>query len=266
MLIRVSDRWGKKCFSEFEQQQIRSLRGRLKLDEQEVSTRELTTEPHLPQKCRVCCLTTLQEPEDLTARCFGLGAQLLAHPGGHGTVTEREGMGLGHVLPNLGITGNPPRLVEPGVELLSHRYREPTDFARGLVNRPQRCQPPASSSVTHARTVCRWTAQSWATARREGACLLASRYKALSRWRFFASGSARRRLCKTVEASVMVGSALFLVPQSPVRLMDKCQQKTVEFLRLQSTSALSSLRIRVVLVIPASKTRMLEHGYPKIND
>jgi hypothetical protein len=37
VLIRVSDRWGKKCFSEFEQQQIRSLRGRLKLDEQETS-------------------------------------------------------------------------------------------------------------------------------------------------------------------------------------------------------------------------------------
>ena len=37
VLIRVSERWGKKCFSEFEQQQIRSLRGRLKLDEQEVS-------------------------------------------------------------------------------------------------------------------------------------------------------------------------------------------------------------------------------------
>lgn len=37
VLIRVSERWGKKCFSELEQQQIRSLRGRLKLDEQEVS-------------------------------------------------------------------------------------------------------------------------------------------------------------------------------------------------------------------------------------
>lgn len=36
VLIRVSDRWGKKCVSEFEQQQIRSLRRRLKLDEQEV--------------------------------------------------------------------------------------------------------------------------------------------------------------------------------------------------------------------------------------
>jgi len=36
VLIRVSDRWSKKCFSEFEQQQIRSLRTRLKLDEQEV--------------------------------------------------------------------------------------------------------------------------------------------------------------------------------------------------------------------------------------
>jgi putative transposase len=45
VLIRVSDRWGKKCFSEFEQQQIRSLRRRLKLDAQEVSTREPTTEP-----------------------------------------------------------------------------------------------------------------------------------------------------------------------------------------------------------------------------
>jgi putative transposase len=37
VLIRVSDRWSKKCFSEFEQQQIRSLRERLKLDKQEVS-------------------------------------------------------------------------------------------------------------------------------------------------------------------------------------------------------------------------------------
>ena len=41
VLIRVSDRWGKKCFSEFEQQQIGSLRERLKLDEQEVSTNEV---------------------------------------------------------------------------------------------------------------------------------------------------------------------------------------------------------------------------------
>ncbi len=41
VLIRVSDRWGKKCFSEFEQQQIRSLRDRLKLDEQIVSAEEL---------------------------------------------------------------------------------------------------------------------------------------------------------------------------------------------------------------------------------
>ena len=40
VLIRVSDRWGKKCFSDFEQQQIRSLRERLKLDKQEVSMDE----------------------------------------------------------------------------------------------------------------------------------------------------------------------------------------------------------------------------------
>jgi transposase-like protein len=38
VLIRVSERWGKKCFSDFERQQIRSLRGRLKLDEQETSS------------------------------------------------------------------------------------------------------------------------------------------------------------------------------------------------------------------------------------
>src|SRR5882672_9934971 len=45
VLIRVSERWGKKCFSEFEQQQIRSLRQRLKLDEQEVSMPNPTGEP-----------------------------------------------------------------------------------------------------------------------------------------------------------------------------------------------------------------------------
>jgi putative transposase len=45
VLIRVSERWGKKCFSEFEQQQIRSLRRRLKLDDQEVTSPPLPTEP-----------------------------------------------------------------------------------------------------------------------------------------------------------------------------------------------------------------------------
>ena len=42
VLIRVSERWGKKCFSEFEQQQIRSLRGRLKLDEPETSSASIS--------------------------------------------------------------------------------------------------------------------------------------------------------------------------------------------------------------------------------
>jgi transposase-like protein len=37
VLMRVSDRWGKKCLSELEHQQIRNLRGQLKLDEQEGS-------------------------------------------------------------------------------------------------------------------------------------------------------------------------------------------------------------------------------------
>jgi len=46
VLIRVSERWSKKCFSEFEQQQIRSLREQLKLDEQEVSTGELSLPVH----------------------------------------------------------------------------------------------------------------------------------------------------------------------------------------------------------------------------
>jgi len=44
VLIRVSERWGKKCFSEFEQQQICSLRKRRQLDEQEVSMPHSTTE------------------------------------------------------------------------------------------------------------------------------------------------------------------------------------------------------------------------------
>ena len=57
VLIRVSDRWGKKCFSEFEQQQIRSLRERLKLDEQEVSMRRTINPCPNSQKCRVCCLS-----------------------------------------------------------------------------------------------------------------------------------------------------------------------------------------------------------------
>jgi transposase-like protein len=48
VLIRVSERWGKKCCSEFEQQQIRSLRARLKLDEQEVSTNEVSV--HVPTR------------------------------------------------------------------------------------------------------------------------------------------------------------------------------------------------------------------------
>jgi transposase-like protein len=44
VLIRVSERWGKKCCSEFEQQQIRSLRGRRKLDDHAVKTLEPATQ------------------------------------------------------------------------------------------------------------------------------------------------------------------------------------------------------------------------------
>jgi hypothetical protein len=46
VLIRVSERWGKKGFSEFEQQQIRRLRRRLKLDEPRVTSSPPTAEPH----------------------------------------------------------------------------------------------------------------------------------------------------------------------------------------------------------------------------
>jgi hypothetical protein len=47
-VIRVSARWNKKSFSEFEPQQIRSLRARLKLDEQEVSMSEPSV--HVPTR------------------------------------------------------------------------------------------------------------------------------------------------------------------------------------------------------------------------
>lgn len=43
VLIRISERWGKKSFSEFEQQQIRSLRKKLCLDEHEVTSSTPTT-------------------------------------------------------------------------------------------------------------------------------------------------------------------------------------------------------------------------------
>lgn len=45
VLIRVSDRWGKKCFSAFEQQQIRTLRRKRKLDEDPVSMADPQPDP-----------------------------------------------------------------------------------------------------------------------------------------------------------------------------------------------------------------------------
>jgi putative transposase len=45
VLIRVSERWGKKCFSEFEQQQIRSLRRQRQLDEQTVIASPASSQP-----------------------------------------------------------------------------------------------------------------------------------------------------------------------------------------------------------------------------
>ena len=45
VLIRVSERWGKKCFSEFEQQQIRSLRRHRQLDEPMVVATSTTPQP-----------------------------------------------------------------------------------------------------------------------------------------------------------------------------------------------------------------------------
>jgi len=46
VLLRVSERWGKKCFSEFEQQQIRSLRRKLELDEHQVSISDPKPDSH----------------------------------------------------------------------------------------------------------------------------------------------------------------------------------------------------------------------------
>ena len=46
VLIRVSERWGKQCFSEFEQQQIRSLRRKLELDEHQVSISDPKPDSH----------------------------------------------------------------------------------------------------------------------------------------------------------------------------------------------------------------------------
>jgi putative transposase len=45
VLIRVSDRWGKKCFSAFEQHQIRSLRRQRQLDEHTVLAVPATPQP-----------------------------------------------------------------------------------------------------------------------------------------------------------------------------------------------------------------------------
>lgn len=45
VLIRVSERWGKKCFSEFEQQQIRNLRRQRQLDEQTVTPSPASLHP-----------------------------------------------------------------------------------------------------------------------------------------------------------------------------------------------------------------------------
>jgi putative transposase len=45
VLIRISDRWNQKCFSEVEPHQIRTLRRKRKLDEQEVRILEPTSDP-----------------------------------------------------------------------------------------------------------------------------------------------------------------------------------------------------------------------------
>jgi transposase-like protein len=45
VLIRVSERWGKKCFSPFEQHQIHSLRHQRHLDEQTVITSPTSSQP-----------------------------------------------------------------------------------------------------------------------------------------------------------------------------------------------------------------------------
>lgn len=70
VLLRVRDRWSKKCFREFEQHQIRSLRARLQLDEQEVSMNELSGHVPTRRSAASAASSSLQKLVDLTGSAF----------------------------------------------------------------------------------------------------------------------------------------------------------------------------------------------------
>lgn len=70
VLIRVSDRGSKKCVSQFEQQHMRSLRARLKLDEQEVSMSEPVGYVSTRSSAASAASMSLQKLEDLTKSPF----------------------------------------------------------------------------------------------------------------------------------------------------------------------------------------------------
>jgi hypothetical protein len=65
VLIHVSNKWNKKNFNVFEQQQIRSLRSKLKLDDTKYKIETHSVRLN-PQKCRVCRLTQFTGKKDVT--------------------------------------------------------------------------------------------------------------------------------------------------------------------------------------------------------
>jgi hypothetical protein len=88
VLIRVSERWGKKQFSEFEQRQIRILRQTLALDQPWVPEEETKDRRPLLRVYRVSLLVSITQPAEepghvakSTWRCWPPARQCLARPG-----------------------------------------------------------------------------------------------------------------------------------------------------------------------------------------
>jgi len=95
VLIRVSERWGKKQYSEFEQHHIRALRSTLELDQQSEGPSLVAMAPQ-PRSSAASARSLLQEKKDLTdtaplARPGGRrrpGQVARAVPGGGGRVPD----------------------------------------------------------------------------------------------------------------------------------------------------------------------------------
>src|SRR5215213_7579232 len=95
--------------------------------------------------------------------------------------------------------------------------------------------------------VWRWTASSFASARREDAWPLASRSSACKRERFFGSASVLRCVCKVRALSAIEGSGLFMASQ-PFPLLATCQGETVlGLIRWGKPAARQVTRARILL-------------------